>query len=147
MNNKVTVELLDKLDAEHDQLVQPKALDKDVRRLARIGLERESKEVMVQDYLTHQVLEEMVLSRLTATEREELEKNSRDMFNTLNVRDFESRCALQHAFRLGFASSRVKIRFRDKDFKIIVKTLDWFVDNMAETTAETVDRILKGERS
>jgi hypothetical protein len=38
---KITAELLDRLDAEHKQLVQPRAFDKELRRLARIALESE----------------------------------------------------------------------------------------------------------
>lgn len=38
---KITKEYLDKADAEHEQLIQPKELDKEMRRLARLGLELE----------------------------------------------------------------------------------------------------------
>ncbi len=34
--------LLDRLDAEHELLVQPRAIDKEMRRLARMGLWAES---------------------------------------------------------------------------------------------------------
>ena len=36
--DKVTIDLLDKLDQEHDLLIQPREIDRDMRRLARIGL-------------------------------------------------------------------------------------------------------------
>lgn len=41
MSDKVTIELLDKLDTEHDKLVQPRECDRDMRRLARIGLQHD----------------------------------------------------------------------------------------------------------
>jgi hypothetical protein len=46
--DKVTKELLDKEDAEHDLLVQPREIDKDMRRLARIGLEHEMKVKLIE---------------------------------------------------------------------------------------------------
>lgn len=38
----ITEELLDRLDAEHDKLVQPREFDRELRRLARIGLRVEA---------------------------------------------------------------------------------------------------------
>lgn len=42
--DKVTLEVLDKMDSEHDKLVCPREFDKDMRRLARIGLLAELQE-------------------------------------------------------------------------------------------------------
>lgn len=76
MTNEEIQNLLDKEDSEHDQLVQPREIDKQLRRLARVGLWAEKNRVVIVDALLAVHWGSDELSFLEESEQKEIRESS-----------------------------------------------------------------------